>query len=65
MSPREVRLSTTPTDEAIADLRLGDVVYLDGLMYTAREGVYMRALEDKANIPMELPSRSAWLKTFM
>ena len=32
MSPREVRLSTTPTDEAIADLRLGDVVYLDGLM---------------------------------
>ena len=34
MSPREVRLSTTPTDEAIADLRLGDVVYLDGLMYT-------------------------------
>ncbi|WP_108816782.1 fumarate hydratase C-terminal domain-containing protein [Loktanella sp. Alg231-35] len=59
MSIREVRLSTTPTDEAIADLRLGDIVYLDGLMYTAREGVYMRALEDKANIPMELPSKSA------
>ena len=57
--PREVRLSTTPTAEAIADLRLGDVVYLDGLMYTAREGVYMRALEDKANIPMELPAESA------
>lgn len=56
---REVRLSTTPTPEAIADLRLGDVVYLDGLMYTAREGVYMRALEQKANIPMELPSQSA------
>ncbi len=53
--PREVRLSTTPTAEAIADLRLGDIVYLDGLMYTAREGVYMRALEDRANIPMELP----------
>ena len=57
--PREVRLSTTPTAEAIADLRLGDVVYLDGLMYTAREGVYMRALEDRANIPMELPAQSA------
>jgi L(+)-tartrate dehydratase beta subunit len=56
---REVVLSTTPTDAAIADLRLGDIVYLDGLMYTAREGVYMRALEDKANIPMELPSQSA------
>ncbi len=56
---RQVRLSTTPTAEALADLRLGDIVYLDGLMYTAREGVYMRALEDKANIPMELPRDSA------
>ncbi|MEM6971600.1 MAG: fumarate hydratase C-terminal domain-containing protein [Pseudomonadota bacterium] len=57
--PREVRLSTTPTAEAVADLRLGDVVYLDGLMYTAREGVYMRAIDERANIPMELPSESA------
>ena len=57
MTLREVRLSTTPTPEAIAGLRLGDIIYLDGLMYTAREGVYMRALEDKANIPMELPSQ--------
>ena len=59
MKPREVRLSTTPTAEALADLRLGDIVYLDGLMYTAREGVYMRAIEEKANIPMELPQQSA------
>ncbi|MFK5980399.1 MAG: fumarate hydratase C-terminal domain-containing protein [Rhizobiaceae bacterium] len=57
--PREIRLSTTPTPEALAELRLGDIVYLDGLMYTAREGVYMRALEGRANIPMELPSQSA------
>ncbi len=57
--PREVRLSTTPTTEAIADLRLGDVVYLDGLLYTAREGVYTRALEQQANIPMDLPTESA------
>ena len=59
MKPREIVLSTTPTPEALAELRLGDIVYLDGLMYTAREGVYMRALEGKANIPMELPSESA------
>jgi len=57
--PREIRLSTTPTPEALAELRLGDVVYLDGLIYTAREGVYMRALEGNANIPMELPRESA------
>ncbi|MBO6815929.1 MAG: fumarate hydratase C-terminal domain-containing protein [Rhizobiaceae bacterium] len=59
MKPRQITLSTTPTDEDIAALRLGDIVYLDGLMYTAREGVYMRALEKQANIPMELPSQSA------
>ena len=59
MSIREVRLSTTPSPEAIADLRLGDVVYLGGLMYTAREGVYRRALEERANIPLELPKESA------
>lgn len=57
--PREIRLSTTPTPEALAELKLGDVVYLDGLIYTAREGVYMRALEGNANIPMELPRDSA------
>ncbi len=58
-SPRKIRLSTTPTPQALAELRLGDIVYLDGLIYTAREGVYMRALEEKANIPMELPGESA------
>lgn len=57
--PREIRLSTTPTPEALAELKLGDIVYLDGLIYTAREGVYMRALEQNANIPMELPAESA------
>lgn len=59
MSIRQVRLSTTPTQEALDDLQLGDIVYLDGLLYTAREGVYRRALEEKANIPMHLPTESA------
>ncbi|MFT4726626.1 MAG: L(+)-tartrate dehydratase beta subunit [Granulosicoccus sp.] len=59
VSLRQVRLSTNPTQEALDDLQLGDIVFLDGLMYTAREGVYMRALETKANIPMDLPAQSA------
>jgi len=59
MSLREIRLSTTPTQQAINELRLGDIVYLDGLMYTAREGVYTRALEQSANIPLDLPLQSA------
>ncbi|MFV2034346.1 MAG: fumarate hydratase C-terminal domain-containing protein [Halocynthiibacter sp.] len=57
--PRKIRLSTTPTTDALSELRLGDIVYLDGLIYTAREGVYMRALDQNANIPMELPAESA------
>jgi L(+)-tartrate dehydratase beta subunit len=58
-SPRKIRLSTTPSAEALAELQLGDIVYLDGLIYTAREGVYMRALEQNADIPMQLPVESA------
>jgi len=59
MKPTQVRLSTTPTPDALAALRLGDIVYLDGLMYTAREGVYKRALEDNVTLPMDLPGESA------
>jgi L(+)-tartrate dehydratase beta subunit len=57
--PRKIRLSTTPTREDLEQLKIGDIVYLDGLMYTAREGVYMRAIEERANIPMDLPRESA------
>ena len=59
MKPRETNLSTTPSSEDIAQLRLGDIVYLDGLIYTARESVYRHVLEGNANIPLELPSESA------
>ena len=54
---RKIRLSTTPTDEALADLQIGDIVYLDGTIYTAREGVYMRVIEDGVDLPLDLPAR--------
>ena len=57
--PRRLTLSTNPKKEELTELRLGDVVYLDGTIYTAREGVYKRALEEKANLPVDLPHRSA------
>jgi len=59
MKIREIQLSTTPTAEAINDLRLGDIVYLNGLLYTAREGIYMRVLDQGENVPMDLPRLSA------
>ena len=30
----KIRLSTNPTDAAIAALQIGDIVYLDGTIYT-------------------------------
>ncbi len=55
----KIRLSATPTPEAIAALALGDVVYLDGVVYTAREGVYRRVIEEGVPLPIELPEESA------
>jgi L(+)-tartrate dehydratase beta subunit len=52
----EVRLSTPVTPAAIAGLELGQVVYLDGVVYTAREGVYRRILEDGQAPPVDLKS---------
>ena len=57
--PNKIRLSTNPTDAAIAALQIGDIVYLDGTIYTAREGVYMRVIEDGVDLPLNLPAVSA------
>jgi len=57
--PSRIRLSTTPAPAALAALELGDVVYLDGVVYTAREGVYMRVIEQGEVLPLELPRESA------
>ncbi len=56
---KKVRLSTNPSEEDLRALQLGDIVYLDGVIYTGREGVYMRAIEDGVPIPMDLPAESA------
>ena len=42
----EVTLTTPVSDADIALLKLGDVVYLDGLLYTAREGVYRKVVDE-------------------
>jgi len=48
---REVTLTTPVSDEAIASLELGDVVYLDGFLYTAREGVYRKVVDEGRGVP--------------
>jgi L(+)-tartrate dehydratase beta subunit len=56
--PREVRLKVPVSERAIAGLRLGDVVYLDGIVYTGREGVYRRIIEEGLDPPVDLRSLS-------
>jgi L(+)-tartrate dehydratase beta subunit len=46
-----VHLTTPIGDEDIARLKLGDVVYVSGAIYTAREGVYRKVVDQGAGVP--------------
>ena len=54
----KVRLSTLPDDKELRALTIGDIVYLDGTVYTGREGVYKRAIEEGIALPLDLPAVS-------
>ncbi len=51
---RQLRLKVPAAPEDLAGLRIGDVVYLDGVIYTGREGVYRRAVEEGVPLPFDL-----------
>jgi len=46
-----VRLQLPASNEDLNALELGTVVYLDGRVFTAREGAYKRAIEDGFGMP--------------
>jgi len=47
----EVRLTTPISPADLERLKLGDVVYLDGILYTAREGVYRKVVDEGRGLP--------------
>ena len=47
----KVRLKVPVTPEDLAGLKIGTVVYLDGVIYTAREGVYKKIIENGEALP--------------
>jgi L(+)-tartrate dehydratase beta subunit len=47
----EVHLTTPVTEADRRALKLGDVVYLSGLLYTAREGVYNQVVDRGRGLP--------------
>ena len=50
---KEVRLTAPVEPAALAELEIGNVVYLDGLIYTGREGVYNRCLAEDMAPPVD------------
>src|SRR5262249_60363461 len=48
---REVHLTTPVSGDALDSLELGDVVYISGLLYTAREGVYRMVVDRGVPMP--------------
>ena len=55
---KTVRLKVPVTDEDLAGLEIGTVVYLDGVIYTGREGVYQRVIAEGHTLPLDLPAVS-------
>lgn len=57
-TPRTHRLSTPVGPEALAALAIGDIVYLDGVIYTGREGLYRRLVDEGMAPPVDLRALS-------
>lgn len=55
---KQFRLKLPATPEDLAQLEPGSIVFLDGIVYTAREGVYKRVIEEGENLPVDLASLS-------
>ena len=55
---RKHRISVPVSDADLARLRPGDVVYLDGVIYTGREGVYRKIVTEGVEPPVDMRSLS-------
>ncbi len=55
---KTVRLKLPVQAGDLDGLEIGTVVYLDGVVYTGREGVYKKVLEEGADLPEGLTTLS-------
>ncbi len=56
--PQRIRLKIPASVDDLEALEPGNVVYLDGVIYTGREGVYKKVISDGAPLPLDLPTVS-------
>ncbi|UCH62075.1 MAG: fumarate hydratase C-terminal domain-containing protein [Fidelibacterota bacterium] len=55
---REVRLRAPLTEDDIRSLEIGDVVFLDGVLFTGREGLYSQLFDLNLQPPVDIRSLS-------
>lgn len=55
---KEIRLKAPVAPEDLARLEAGMVVFLDGVLYTGREGLYRRVLDEGLAPPVDLAATS-------
>ncbi|KRK80393.1 L(+)-tartrate dehydratase subunit beta [Companilactobacillus nodensis] len=55
---REFHLKTPIKDEDIADIRIGDIVYLDGIIVTCRDVAHRRVVEEKRPLPVDVKGKA-------
>lgn len=55
---KKISLNLPVTVDDLKDVEIGNVVYLNGVVYTAREGVYKKIIQDGDKLPDDLASIS-------
>ena len=55
---KTISLQSPVTASALASLNIGDIVYINGVVYTGREGVYQRILDEGEIPPLDLAAVS-------
>ena len=58
MTLKQVRLRTPVDDDGLQQLAPGDVVFLDGVIYTGREGLVRRMVDQGHELPVDIRSIS-------
>ena len=53
-----VRLQAPVSESDLKQLEIGDVVYFDGVIYTGREGVYRKIVDEQLTPPLDLSNTS-------
>ncbi|MFK4567915.1 L(+)-tartrate dehydratase subunit beta [Enterococcus sp. UD-01] len=55
---REFHLKTPVSAEDIADIRIGDIVYLEGILVTCRDVAHRRVVEEGLDLPVDVRDKA-------